>query len=692
MKRWMSLMTLAGLCATFDAAAWLTATRDAGAAEKRPVTLDDLDDLREVGDPQIAPDGAWVAYTVSTTDRAADRTDSDLWMTSWDGARTLRLTYGKEQEHAPRFSPDGRFLAFLSSRGYEEGTDQVWLMDRAGGEAERITDLKGGVTDLVWSPDGRRLALVAEDAEPDAAPAGREDAGNPPPRPIVIDRFQFKLDQTGYLGRLRSHLYLLDPATRKPEILTPGPYDEYLPSWSPDGASLAFVTKRGQDFDRNDNWDIYVVGTRPGAAPRRLTVNDLDDCDPEWDSRPAWSPDGASIAYPQGGPQKMIYYSVYQLAVIPAAGGTPRLLAPDLDRLVTQPRWSADGKAIYALVEEDRNVELARFPISGGGKVDRIVAGRRLVSGFDLGPDGKVAVLSSTPNEPFEVAALDGVALRPLTRQNQELISRLRLATTEEFSARSKDGTSVSALLVKPPDYKPGTRYPALLRLHGGPVWQSYNEFRSDWQLFAARGYVVIGPNPRGGSGRGEAYARAIYADWGNKDTQDVLATVDYAVAQGITDPERLGIGGHSYGSMLTNYTIAQDTRFKAAVSGAGSSNALAEYGTDQYIREYEQELGVPWRNLDAYLKVSYPFLHADRIVTPTLFYCGDKDFNMPLLNSEQMYQALRSLGRDTQLIIYPGEYHSLTRPSFIRDELERSLAWYDRHLLTRPAATAGTP
>jgi dipeptidyl aminopeptidase/acylaminoacyl peptidase len=220
-----------------------------------------------------------------------------------------------------------------------------------------------------------------------------------------------------------------------------------------------------------------------------------------------------------------------------------------------------------------------------------------------------------------------------------------------------------------------------VLRIHGGPVYQFSNEFDFGWQLLAAEGFAVVAANPRGSSGRGEKFSTAIWADWGNKDGQDVLAAVDYAVARGIADPERLGVGGWSYGGILTNQVIARDRRFKAAISGSGQSNALAGYGTDQYIREYEAELGKPWSNPEAWIRVSFPFFHAERIVTPTLFLCGEKDFNVPLLNSEQMYQALRSLGRETQLVIYPGEYHEIRTPSYRRDRLRRYLDWYGRYL-----------
>jgi dipeptidyl aminopeptidase/acylaminoacyl peptidase len=670
------------LCGGASAALLLSVVLHASpeAAERRPVTLDDQYALRDVSEPAVSPDGAWVAYTVETIDPKEDESQSDVWMTSWDGQRTLRLTTSKQGESMPRFSPDGQYLAFLSGRGDDDEIDQIWLLNRSGGEAEKISDFKGGVTDYVWSPDGKRLAVVAKDPDPDAPEGDKEKAEKKTKPPIVIDRFQFKADIEGYLGARRHHLYLFDLASRKAEALTSGATDERLPSWSPDGSLIAFVTKRGADPDRHDNWDIYVIAAKAGSAARQVTTSDGPDGDPSWESRAAWSPDGKSIAYLQGGPQKLIYYAGFQLAVIPAAGGTPRLLAPTLDRNVNKPRWSPDGGSLYVLLEDDRNVHLAKIP-AAGGKFERIVGGKRVVSDYDVGRDGRIAVLTGTPQEPFEVFAVKGAELRALSHQNQELLSKLKLGTTEEASYKSKDGTEIHGLVVKPPDFSPGRPSPAILRIHGGPVSQHQNEFDFDWQLMAAGGYVVIAVNPRGSSGRGEEFAKAIYADWGNKDVQDVLAGVDDAVARKIADPDRLGVGGWSYGGMLTNYTIASDTRFKAATSGASISNILAGYGTDQYVREYEQELGVPWKNLDTWVHNSFPFLHADRITTPTLFLCGEADFNVPLLNSQQMYQALRSLGIDTMLIIYPGQFHGLTKPSYEHDRLQRYLAWYDKYV-----------
>jgi dipeptidyl aminopeptidase/acylaminoacyl peptidase len=647
----------------------------------RKLELDDIYRLRAVSDPQISPDGAWVAYTVSVADTVEDESNSDVWMARWDGSRNVRLTASKADEHSAQWSPDGRYLTFLSSRDDTREVDQVWLLDRVGGEAERLTDLPGGVVEYTWSPDSKRLALIASDRDPDSTAVNPDTSLKATPRPIVINRYQFKEDETGYLDTRRDHLYLFDLSARKVEILTPGEYNEQWPSWSPDGRSIAFVSKRRDDFDRTNNWDLYVVEARATATPRQLTTFEGPDMDPQWGGRaPAWSPDGKYLAYVQGGPLKLIYYAGQKLAVVPAAGGPARVLTATLDRNVLSPVWSHDGSSILFLLEDDRVTHVASIPAAGGA-VRPLTRGRSFVSDFAVGPQGKVAVLLSTPATPAELFALEAGGLRKISRQNDAWLQGIRLAPVEEISFKSRDGTAINGFLVRPLDYRAGTRVPAVLNVHGGPVYQFSNEFDLEWQLLAAEGYAVVAANPRGSSGRGEKFSTAIWADWGNKDGQDVLAAVDHAVGAGVADPERLGIGGWSYGGILTNQVIARDRRFKAAISGAGQSNALAGYGTDQYIREYEAELGRPWANPEVWMRVSFPFFHADRIVTPTLFLCGEKDFNVPLLNSEQMFQALKSLGRETELVIYPGEYHDISKPSYKRDRQQRYLEWYNRYL-----------
>ncbi len=670
----------------------------AGQEAPRRLTVPDLHQFREVGDPQLSPDGEWVAYTVGTTQLKDDERSSDVWMTSWDGRTTLRLTTTvKESEHTPRWSPDGRYLAFLSGREDEEGADQLWLLPRVGGEAERVTEIKAGISDYAWSPAGDRLVVVIEDGDsvevsrlfpdtatpaPDApAPAPADSASPKTKPPLVIDRFYFKEDYSGYVRRKRSHLFLFTLADRKLEQLTFGEYDELAPTWSPDGRYLAFSSKRGPDPDRTNNYDVWIIQADRGAVPRQLTTYSGPDGDPDRDRPIAWSPDGHRLAYIQGGPDSLIYYAGPNLAVLPWGGSAqPTLLTSKLDRHVNRPTWSTDGTSLYFLLEDDRSVYLARMP-AAGGTIERLAGQGAVVYDYSLGKGGRIALLVDQPSRPAEVYALEGGALRPLSHQNDSLLATLRVAPVEDISVKSADGTVVNGFLIRPIGYEQGIRYPTILTIHGGPVGQYQREFDFYWQLLAAEGYAVVAMNPRGSSGRGEKFSLAIWADWGNKDGKDVLAGVDYAVRIGVADPDRLGIGGWSYGGILTDQVISQDQRFKAATSGAGMGNALAGYGTDMYVREWEAEVGKPWQNTATYLKLSAPFLHADRIRTPTLFLCGERDFNVPLLNSEQMYQALRSLGVPTKLIIYPGQYHGISKPSYQQHRYEAYLAWYAEHI-----------
>lgn len=636
----------------------------------RPLQIDDLYRVRDVRDPQRSPDGRWVAYTVTTADSTTDRNDTDVWMVSWDGRETLQLTSTPAGESRPRWSPDGRYLAFLSSRQDSDG-GQVWLLDRRGGEARRLTEVKGGVSDYAWSPDGARLVLVARDPEQaDSAGGGKGDDERP--EPIVVDRYQFKSDGDGYLDSRATHLYLYDVAARRLDTLTAGRYDERQPAWSPDGTRIAFVTKRGDDPDRSNDTNVWVVEARPGAAPRQLTTH------PGSDGDPAWSPDGRSIAYLQGGDPARASYSRDRLAIIPAEGGTPRVLTEALDRGVSSPEWTADGRALLVTVTDDQAVHLARVD-ARSGRLERLIDGRRVVGAFSAGRTGVAALVSTATTLP-EVHAWEDGRLRPLTEHNAWL-REVALGTTEDVAFRSPDGAEVHALLVKPAGYAEGRRYPFVLRIHGGPSSQDQHSFHFERELLAANGYAVMAVNYRGSEGRGDEFQQSIFADWGNKEVVDLLAATDHAVATGVADPERLGIGGWSYGGILTNYVIATTPRFKAATSGAGASNWIGLYGADQYIRQYDGEFGPPWENQERWIRVSYPFFHADRISTPTLFLVGEDDFNVPVLGSEQMYQALRTLDVPTQLVIYPGENHGISRPSFREDRLQRYLEWYGRYL-----------
>jgi dipeptidyl aminopeptidase/acylaminoacyl peptidase len=652
---------------------------------KRPLRPGDMYQLPAVSDPQVSPDGKWVSYTLSTIDSLKDSRNADIWMVSWDGSQDIQLTSSPDGESRARWSPDGKWLSFVSSRtaaGPEVKGAQVWLMDRRGGEGKRLTEVKGGVSDYAWSPDSKKLLLTITDADPEDSSKIKTT------KPYVIDRYQYKQDVEGYrYKKTHSHLYLFDVASKKLDTLTRGGYDEGSAVWSPDGSAVAFVSNRTPDPDQNENSDIYVIEAHGGATMRQLT---------DWkgsDNGPRWSPDGKWIAYTRSVSNEDYHmYDEPVLCVVAAAGGAPRLLSEKLDRPVFSPRWAKDGGSIYALVADDREQYVGVFALADG-KESKVVGGQRAFSVLDVVSDGLVTMMSE-PQTPGEIYAVEGSVVRRLTRHSEKFLEPLALASVEGFESKSSDGTLVSGLLYRPamanvgPSDKPlpassvtGSKMPLILYIHGGPVGQDAYDFDMTRQMLAGGGFAVAAVNYRGSNGRGVAFSKSISADWGNKEVIDLHGVVDYLVRQGIADADHLGVGGWSYGGILTDYLIASDTRFKAASSGAGTGFTLSLYGVDQYVNQYMNEIGAPWKAIDKYLKISYPLLKADRIKTPTLYMSGEKDFNVPTAGSEQMYQALRTLGVPTELIIYPNSFHGITAPSYQRDRLERWVAWYTKYL-----------
>jgi dipeptidyl aminopeptidase/acylaminoacyl peptidase len=683
------LAIVAGLAATNAGAVPSPSDAPTATTSRRPLRSDDFYRSAQVSEPEISPDGAWVAYVVTGNDRAADEPRSAVWMVSWDGEQRLALTNPASGTHAPRWSPDGRYLSYLAGSGGGAG-EALMLLDRRGGEPRSVYDVKGVCGDYRWSPDGTRIVLSIK------AATDEEKA----PRPIVIDDLHFKQDEDGYLGvGSGGHLFLFELTTQKAAALTDDvASDDELPAWSPDGRRIAFVRTHSPGVDTDGREDIEIIdaptagsagATNLSPAPRLLVRPFAPNT-----QRLAWSPDGKFVAYLQGLAPKLNAYMQDRLAVIEAAGtgaagtgaagGEPRALSDSLDRAVMSYVFSDDSRSVIAAIEDDGSVYPVRITLADGS-VQRLAPGEFVVSDLTTAA-GHTALLHADDQSPAEVFALESNTLRKLTGQNDALFAELRLGTVHELRFKSRDGTEVHGFAVLPPDYVPGRRYATILWIHGGPNGQDehsvdFDSYNFRRQMLAARGYVVLSVNYRGSSGRGHRFAEEIFADWGHKEVEDLLAGVDAAVAQGLADPDHLGIGGWSYGGILTDYTIASDRRFQAAVSGAGSANQLSMYGADQYILQYNAELGPPWRDTALWLKVSYPFFHADRIHTPTLFMGGTKDFNVPVAGGEQMFEALRTLGVPTELVVYPGEAHGLRRPSFLVDRAQRVSAWFDRYL-----------
>jgi dipeptidyl aminopeptidase/acylaminoacyl peptidase len=643
-----------------------------GTAQKRSLNIDDLFHQKNVSNPQISPEGDWIAYTITTTDKKTDKRSTRIWMSPPDGGEAIPMTAEGYSASSPAWSPDGKYLTFLASKG-EKAESQVWALNRKGGEAQALTKVKHGVSGYEWSPDGSQLLLMIKDPKPE----DKNEEGKEKPKPYVIDRLQFKRDYTGYLDRRRTHLYVQSVGDTTVTQITSGDFDDSSPAWSPDGKLIAFVSNRTENPDGNSNSDIWVVAadnTDKGQTLLQITKN------PGSDGSPTWNPDGKSIAHISSIEPDLLWYATNHLAITPANGkGKTTYPTKDLDRNFGSPQFSKDGQYIYAQLEDSGEEQFVKVDLKTK-KVERLIKGENVVQTYHMNDKGQVATLVSTPTMPSEVYQLKGGELKPISKANDEWLEKLQLSNVENIHFKSKDGTEIEGFLYKPIGYKENLQYPTILWIHGGPVSQFNFSFNFTAQLYAAQGYAVVMANPRGSSGYGQDFSKAIFADWGNKDYQDVMAAVDHVVEKGVADPERLGVGGWSYGGILTNYVITKTDRFKGAMTGASEVLYVANYGHDHYQKQWEAELGLPWENREAWERIS-PFNYVENIVTPTLIMGGAVDWNVPIHNSEQLYQSLKRLGRETQLIVYPDEHHGIRRPSFQVDRFQRWVGWYDKYV-----------
>ncbi len=638
---------------TFNPAA--AADTDDSIHSKRLATLSDRESIRYPGRPAISPDGELIAFSE----------DGTIYIASNAHDEPQAISTSSSSAWSPRWSADSKNLYFLSDRG---DVSQLWVLPIDGfGEASQLTSLEQGVSSTNLSPDESQVLLAFSDN--DLRTETLDESSLPPP--IVVTRRQFKRDAgLGYITEgSTNHLYLYDIESEALAQITSGEYEEGDASWSPDGKSIVFVSNREDEPDASYRSDIWLLAL-DNNEPVQLTDNENSKYSP------VFSPDGNRVAWLTAGDG---VYSVPHIAIVPATGGTPRILTASLDRWISAFEFSANGKWIYFNFDNAGSTHLSRVRVSDG-RVERILEGNVNVTAFDVGPASTLALHMNDQFGTTDVHRLQGRSLTKLTDLNNEYFAEILVGNKRKVSFASEDGTMIEAFITTPPDYEAGTIYPTILNLHGGPVGQfawGYN-FRA--QYLAANGYVVVEPNPRGSSGFGEEFIRAIYRTWGITDYDDVIASIDYAVDQGIADPAKLAVTGYSYGGYLTNVVITETARFKAAASGAGHSLIQANFGHDMYQQWYVWELGVPWENRDKYDRLS-PFLRAGNIETPTIFLGGRIDWNVPVLNAELMYQAMKVRGIDAELVVYPDAHHGGWPEEYEQDYLQRVVAWFDHYL-----------
>jgi dipeptidyl aminopeptidase/acylaminoacyl peptidase len=645
---------------------------------------EDVYALTSVGDPRLSPDGRHVAYVVNRIDRDANAYRAAIWVAPVDGSGEPRqLTSGERNDHSPRWSPDGRWVAFVSDRDGEEkkAHGELYVLPADGGEARRLTHGKEAVESIAWSPDSRRLAFarrVGDEAYDE------EDERRRPPRRFT--RVFFKLDSVGWTGDRRKHVFVVGSDGGDERQLTHGDCEDGEPAWSPDGSRIVFSSMRG------DRWDVELADAlyelqvdAEGSEPKRLTQPD------ESASMPSFSPDGALIAYVHA-PEDGTSPHHNQIAVVGADGSGRRILTASLDRqcapypLVREPVW--DGDRIAFAVEDGGNIHIYTVAADGSAEPELLAGGEQSIGLYDL-RDGGLVYTASTHTRPHELFAGDGTRL---TSVCDDLAAGYDLVDAERFTATSSDGTEVDAWLARPADFDEGRRYPVLLNIHGGPFTQYGTGFFDEVQVYAGAGYCVLFANPRGGSGYSEAWGRAIRGPggdagpgWGTVDYEDLMGVVDTALERfPFLDPERLGVLGGSYGGYMTSWIVGHTKRFKAALSERAVNHLVSAFGSSDVFWVFERQFGGSmWENVDEWLRMS-PATYAREIETPLLIVHSENDLRCNVEQGEHLFTLLRLLGKEVEMLRFPGESHELSRsgsPLHRVQRFEAILEWFGRYL-----------
>ncbi len=687
-----------------------------------PTTLqpEDLFKIEFVDALTLSPDGSRTVYTIRTIDAEKDGYQSHLWMVPTAGGEPRRLTHGESRNSGAVFSPDGRWLAFLSDR--KDKKSQIYRLPLDGGEAERLTDLDGGPSGLAWSPDGTKISFVFTPNDPPetghlpgsaslkkAQEAKAEKKELPAPSYMHITRLRYKFDGQGFLPKGRAHIHVLHVATREIKILTSGPVDHEPPVWSPDGKWLAFSANR----DPQNDYNFYVISDvwvmpSAGGEPKNVTPQ------PGVAFHPSWSPDGKKIAF-LGHAKENDWWGWWNLHVwvAPAEGGTARDLMPDQDRMAAdvmgsdlndshdaaRPIWSRDGSSIYYQATESGSVHIRSIPAAGGKSEQLTEGAMRIMAVAGATGTDDLAVIRCGHADAGTIARFDTKkrTLTPLVEPNRGLFASLTVAQPEEFWVDAPEGHKVQAWLLKPPNADPKKKHPMILEIHGGPRIQWGACYFHEFQMFANAGFYVLFSNPRGALGYGEKFSQAIVKDWGGPAFDDLMLVTDEALRRHPEiDPDRLGVTGGSYGGYMTNWIVGHTDRFKAALTQRSvvtiSTLLLASDDLGGSPLEFGDE---PWNMTSEALWRQSPLAYADRIKTPLMITHSLQDHRCPISEAEILYKTLKALHREVEMVLFPGESHGLSRggtPSRRVARLHVMRDWFRRHLMpgSAPSATIG--